>query len=98
MTILVPIPVYPVQEEICIWLKQLENFNGKGIWHTLSAVRMVYAEVRSSTGNAGYTVEHSCYIAHDPWTAEEAAQSSTWRKLKAVRMVLESLSPNFKTS
>ena len=45
--------------------------------HIPSAVRMVYADA-SCTGYAGYTVEHSCYIAHGPWTAEDATCSSTW--------------------
>ena len=84
-----------VQDEISFWLHQLDTFNGRGIWHTPSAVRMVYADA-SSTGYAGYTVEHGCYIAHGPWTAEEAVRSSTWRELRAVRMVLESLTPKLK--
>ena len=84
-----------VQEEISFWVQQLDTFNGQGIWHTPSAVRIVYADA-SSTGYGGYTVEHGCYIAHGPWTAEEAARSSTWRELRAVRMVLESLAPKLK--
>ena len=85
----------PVQEEISFWLQQLDTFNGQGIWHTPSAVRMVYADA-SSTGYASYTVEHGCYIAHGPWTAEEATRRSTWRELRAVCMVLESLAPKLK--
>jgi len=85
----------PVQEEISFWLQRLDTFNGQGIWHTPSAVRMVYADA-SCTGYAGYTVEHSCYIAHGPWTPEEATRSSTWRELRAVRMVLESLKSKLK--
>ncbi|XP_065892728.1 uncharacterized protein [Dysidea avara] len=72
-----------VQEEISFWLQQIDTFNGQGLWHTPSAVRMVYADA-SSTGYAGYTVEHGCYIAHGPWTAKEATRSSTWRELRAV--------------
>jgi len=56
---------------------------------------MVYADA-SSTGYAGYTVEHGCYIAHGPWTAKEVTHSSTWRELKTVHMVLESLAPKLK--
>ena len=85
----------PVQAEISFWLQQLDTFNGQGIWHTPSTVRMVYADA-SSTGYAGYTVEHGCYIAHGPWTAEEVTCSSTWRELRAVRIVLESLAPKLK--
>jgi len=56
---------------------------------------VVYADA-SSTGYAGYTVEHGCHVTHGPWTQEEAARSSTWRELRAVRMVLESLLPKKK--
>ena len=45
--------------------KKISFGNGQGLWHTLSAVRMVYANA-SSTGYAGYTMEHGCYIAHGP--------------------------------
>jgi len=56
---------------------------------------MVYADA-SSTGYASYTVEHGCYMAHGPWTAEEATRSSTWRELRAVCMAPESLAPKLK--
>ena len=85
----------PVQEEISFWLQKLDTFNGQGIWYTPSAVRMLYTDA-SSTGYAGYTVEHGYYIAHGPWTAEEATCSSKWRELRAVHMVLESLAPKLK--
>ena len=35
-------------------------------------------------------VEHGHLVANGLWSDEEARQSSTWRELKAVRMVLES--------
>ena len=41
-------------------------------------------------------MEHGCHVAHGSWLAEETAQSSTWRELKAVQMVLESLIPKLK--
>ena len=36
-------------------------------------------------------MEHGCHIAHGQWTPTESKQSSTWRELRAVRLVLESL-------
>lgn len=36
-------------------------------------------------------VEHGPYVAQGQWSPEQAKQSSTWRELKAVGMVLESL-------
>ena len=65
-----------VQNEISFWLGQVDNFNGQGIWHTPAAVRVVYADA-SSTGYAGYIVQHGCHAAHGPWTQEETARSST---------------------
>ena len=84
-----------VKEELQFWIDQVDHINGKEIWHSPSAVRVVYADA-SATGYGGFTVEHGCHIAHGSWTAEEMTQSSTWRELRAVRMVLESLIPKLK--
>ena len=77
------------KQELNFWLDQLSNFNGSDIWPRLSAVRMVYSDA-SSTGYGGYMVEHGDKVATGQWSAEEANQSSTWRELHAVRLVLES--------
>ena len=45
----------------------------------------------SDTGYGGYMIEHGCHIAQGQWLPQEACQSSTWRELRAVRKVLESL-------
>ena len=84
-----------VKEELQFWIDQVDHINGKEIWHSPSAVRVVYADA-SATGYGGFTVEHGYHIAHGSWTAEEMTQSSTWRELRAVRMVLESLIPKLK--
>ena len=76
--------------ELDFWLNQVDNLNGRGIWHSPSAVRIVYTDA-SDTGYAGYTVEHGYHIAHDLWSEEEVGLSSTWRELRAVRLALESL-------
>ena len=81
--------------EMEFWLSQIENINGHEIWHSPSAIRVVYADA-SGTGYGGFTVEHGCHVAHGAWSEEEIAQSSTWRELRAVRMVLESLVPKLK--
>ena len=41
-------------------------------------------------------MEHGCHIAQGRWSEEEAKKSSTWREIKAVRLVLESLTPKLK--
>ena len=76
--------------ELQFWKEKLENFNGKNIWHSSSAVRLVYSDA-SDTGYGGYTVEHGCHITHGQWLPHESTCSSTWRELKAVHRVLESL-------
>ena len=81
--------------ELEFWLKQVDHINGREIWHSPSAVRVVYADA-SGSGYGGFTVEHGCHVAHGAWSAQEMAQSSTWRELRAVQMVLESLIPKLK--
>ena len=39
--------------------------------------------------HGGYVVEHGNKVANGQWSLSEVVQSSTWRELKAVRMVLE---------
>ena len=81
-----------VLEEMYFWLQNIDGINGREIWHSPSALRVVYSDA-SDTGYGGFTVEHGCYVAHGAWSADESLRSSTWRELKAVRMVLESLLP-----
>ena len=76
--------------ELQFWVEQINNFNGQSIWHSPSAVRVVYSDA-SSSGYGGYLVEHGCYIAHGQWLPQERIQSSTWRELNAVHKVLASL-------
>ena len=84
-----------VKIELEFWIKQVEHINGKEIWHSPSAVHIVYSDA-SGTGYGGFTVEHGCHVAHGAWSEDQAAKSSTWRELKAVQMVLESLIPKLK--
>ena len=76
--------------ELRFWLGQLEGFNGQNIWHSPSAIRVLYSDA-SDTGYGGYMVEHGCYIAQDQWLPQEAKRSSTWRELRAALKVLQSL-------
>ena len=76
--------------ELQFWLLEIQQFNGQNIWVGPSALRVVYTDA-SSTGSGGYTVQHGCYIAHGLWLPEEAEKSSTWREIRALRMVLEAL-------
>ena len=76
--------------ELQFWAEQLEKLNGQEIWHSPSAIRFAYSDA-SDTGYGGYTIEHGCHIAQGQWRPQEASQSSTWRELRAVKNVLESL-------
>ena len=83
------------REEVNFWVGQIDCINGREIWHSPSAIRVVYSDA-SNTGYGGYMVEHGCHIAHGRWFEEEAGRSSTWREIRAVRLVLESLIPMLK--
>ena len=52
-----------------------------------------WCSLASDTGFGDYTVGHGGLIANGLWSDEEAMQSSTWRELRAVRLVLESFGP-----
>ncbi|XP_065915901.1 uncharacterized protein [Dysidea avara] len=80
------------KSEVEFWIGKIKEFNGQNLWPKPSAVRVVFSDA-SDTGFGGYTVEHGGLIASGQWTKEEAQQSSTWRELRAVRLVLESFGP-----
>ena len=85
-----------VKEELQFWIRQIDLINGKEIWHSpSSAVCVVYSDA-SAMGYGGFTVEHGCHVVHGSWSNEGMTRSSTWRELRAVRMVLESLVPKLK--
>ena len=80
-------PLYLTPEatvELQFWLEEIGQINGQEIWHSPSAVHVVYSDA-SDKGYSGFMVQHCYHIA------QEMAQSSTWRELVAVRRVLESL-------
>ena len=77
-------------DELTFWSSSLEEYNVQPIWHSPSAVRVVYSDA-SDTGYGGFVVEHGTCISHGQWTAAEAGLSSTWRELAAVWLVLLSV-------
>ena len=58
------------------WLNQVDHINGQEIWHSPSALRVVYSDA-SATGYGGFSVKHWCHIAHGAWSDDQAAKSST---------------------
>ena len=82
-------------EEMTSWLDNIDNFNGQKNWPEASAVRVAYSDA-SSTGYGGYCVEHGGHIATGKWSESKVHQSSTWRELWAVHLVLQDLGPKLK--
>lgn len=77
-------------EELSFWLEHIDKFNGQNIWPKASAVRVVYSDV-SGTGFGGYCVEPGDQVVTGLWSKDEATQSSTWRELRVVHLVLNSI-------
>ena len=84
-------------EELTFWQDHSKRFNGQNIWPEPSAVRVVYSDA-SNTGYGGYCVEHGDRVAVGQWSPEEASQSSTWRELRGVHLVLRAFGPKLKNS
>ena len=80
------------QAELSFWAASLTEYNSQPIWHSPSALRVVYSDA-SDTGYGGYVVEHGSCTSFGQWSAEEAGQSSTWRELAAVLQVLQAVAP-----
>ena len=45
----------------------------------------------SDMGYGSYIVEHGSHLAQGLWSLEESKESSTWRELRAVALILESV-------
>jgi hypothetical protein len=75
------------QQEIIFWQACVAEYSFQPIWHSPSAMRVVYSDA-SDTGYGGYLVEHGPCMAYGQWTEHGAQQSSTWRELAAVQRVL----------
>ncbi len=75
-----------VRDELAFWYNCLADYDTQPIWHSPSAMRVVYTAA-SATGYGGYVVEHGPCVAYGQWTAAEESQSSTWRELTAVLRV-----------
>ena len=69
------------RQELEFWKACLADYDSQPIWHSPSAVRVVYSDA-SDTGFGGYVVEHGACVAYGQWTRYEAQQSSTWRELQ----------------
>lgn len=81
----------PVAQELKFWLNHVDAFSGYAIQRKFSATAIVYSDA-SVSGFGGFSAmvgEHVC-VGH--WSEFEAAQSSTFRELKAIQFILQSFS------
>ena len=78
------------REELLFWLCSAEALNGRSFCWKPSATRVAYSDA-SGTGYGGFVVELGPHAVSGCWSEDEARQSSTWRELKAVDRVLESV-------
>ena len=78
------------KEELQFWIKYIDHINRKEIWLSPSAVSIVCQCHRI------WWLQHGCHVAHGSWSKEKMTQSSTWKELREVRVVLESLLPKLK--
>ena len=77
------------REELKFWKTNVQLLSGKPIWFSSGTTRIVYSDA-SSSGYSGYVVELRNEIVHGQWSVEEVKHSSTWRKLKAIYLILQS--------
>ena len=80
----------PVAQELKFWLNHVDAFNGYTIKRKFSATAIVFSDA-SDSGFGGYTAivgHHKSVVGH--WGEFEAAQSSTFRELKAIQFILQS--------
>ena len=65
-----PLPLSPeARSELTFWEECLADYDSQPIWHSPSAMRVVYSDA-SDTGYGGYVVEHGPCAAHGQWTSE----------------------------
>ncbi|CAC5392269.1 unnamed protein product [Mytilus coruscus] len=82
-----------ILQELRFWYFQCENLHFKCITPMLRIPeRIIYSDASEYAG-AGFTVGDN-HIVHFMWDKEDRIKSSTWRELKAVKNILESLQLN----
>ena len=77
------------RDELLFWQTSIAGLNAHPIWFSPGTTRVAFSDA-SSTGYGGYVVELGSEVAHGQWSELQMVQSSTWRELKAVDLVLRS--------
>lgn len=61
---------------------------GQPIWYSSPCIDVISYSDASSTGWAGFVVQMGELVARGNWYGSDYLQSSTFRELKAIRLVL----------
>lgn len=80
-----------VMREIVFWKHNFDSCHGQPIWLANPKPMLLTYSDASSTGWGGYSVTLGEKVAKGSWLPEEEHKSSTWRELRATRLVLDSL-------
>jgi hypothetical protein len=78
------------KQEIIFWQENFDN-SGQPIWRASPKIEVLSYSDASDVAWGGYAVQLGDNKAVGSWSTEESTKSSTFRELKAARLVLESL-------
>ena len=78
------------KNEICFWHENFAN-SGQPIWTACPTIDVMTYSDASDVAWGGYAVQLGGQTAVGSWSEEESVQSSTFRELRAARLVLQSM-------
>jgi hypothetical protein len=79
-----------LQNELRFWCDNIDGFQGYCIKEPVATCPAVYTDA-SDMGYGGYTVTLGTHVAHGLWDPQDRLQSFTYRELKAILLVIQSL-------
>ena len=77
-------------DEVVYWFNNCRKLNGRSFQDNTVCTRVAYSDA-SGQGFGGYVAQIEGTEMCGSWTAVEARQSTTWRELEAVKLVLLTL-------
>lgn len=78
-------------KELVFWNKNFGNLpSSKITWFNKTQSKILFSDASEFAG-AGYSIEQDTKIVHYMWSDWEKSKSSTWRELKAICVIIESL-------
>ena len=79
-----------VINELIFWLHSLQSLNSREISRSLDYTLVVFSDA-SDIGCGGYILQCNEQVSQHFWSEEQKSMSSTWRELKAVHLMLQSM-------